>query len=83
MKKIISQNEARRLRKQVAALIQERYDRVKQWKSEYPGGVEFAHISIIDERIRGRLDVAIMLNKVLVAKWRGDANVLDIYAVEQ
>jgi len=84
MKKPISQNEARRLRKRVTELMQEQHDRITRWNDDYPGGVNIAQILIgpSDERIRGKLDAVTILDKVLVAKWRQDRNTLDVFAVE-
>lgn len=80
MKKVISQREARRLRKRVEQLERERRDERTAWGRAFPGGWHVGSLALVREsRFYGKLEAAQMFGRVLVAKI-GDS-VLEIYAV--
>lgn len=71
--KKISQNEARRLRKEHAALQRQRAQERSQWSREFVGGIHIATMHLARESKQGgKLELASQLGKALVAKFEGD-----------
>ena len=77
---IISQREARRLRKRVEELEQRDRARRKRWSSDYPGGVNFCTLTLAPESA-ARVQTAQVLDHAIVAKIDGTS--LRLYALRQ
>lgn len=77
--KKITQREARKLRKELAALKEADSVRRAQWHHDYPGGV-FIQNFLVGDVEAGKIGTAAKLNHVLVAKI--DNKTLNIYAVK-
>jgi len=61
----ISQREARRLQKQVAALEQREEQRFDRWSASYPGGTNF-HTFAVDKESAAAIRVARLLGHAVV-----------------
>lgn len=78
-KAVISQREARRLRKRVERLERERASERAVWGRDYPGGWHIGNVALTQEsRFYGKLEAAQILGRVLVAKATGGT--LEIHA---
>ena len=78
MRKHISQREARRLQKRVAALKEQERVRMSRYRAEYPGGVHILTLGL-DAEGRGRLYGASVMGAAFVAKL--DGSEVRIYAI--
>lgn len=77
--KIISQREARRLRKRIAEIEEQNWQRYSRWNRSFPGGTLMQSLSL-GEGPSATLNAVKRLGFVMVAKI--DGNQLHIYAVK-
>lgn len=77
---MISQREARRLRKRVAELEAMERRRRNAWNAEYPGGTHIGSFKF-DERTDEAFRVAMLLGHALVIGGRNDDGTRRIYAL--
>lgn len=78
-RKIISQREARRTRKELAELRDAQYKQRNRWSSDYPGGTHIETLNLTKEEVAA-IYTAQKLGFAVVAKINGDD--LLIYAVK-
>ncbi len=76
--KPISQREARRLKKRVKELEEEKRVALNQWRSEYPGGVCIRNFTCSDVS-QAAINTAQKLGCAIIGKLRNDT--LYIYAI--
>ena len=76
----ISQREARRLRKQVAAMEQRERTRIAQWNCDYPGGNNIMTVDMADNVGHAILSTAMSLGFTIVVKL--DGSTVRYYAVK-
>lgn len=77
---IISQREARRLRKRVEELEHRERARRHRWSSDYPGGTNFCTVTLCDTAA-AMVQTAQLLDHAIVARISGDQ--LYLYALQQ
>lgn len=70
----ISQAEARRLKRRVVELEDERRAQRRRWASEYPGGVHLGSLSRNKDWLTGRIDGAHMLGHAVVIRQNDDGD---------
>ena len=76
----ISQREARRLKRRVALLEQERRDQRNRWATDWPGGVHLGHIAREIDFLTGRIDAAQMLGHAVVVRQEANGRI-NFYAL--
>lgn len=77
---MISQAEARRLKKRVKQLEEERKRQLNRWASEYPGGVFLGRVSRTKDWLTGRIDAAHMLGHAVVVR-QSEAGEISFHAL--
>ena len=83
VKKLISQREARRLKKEVAQLTSRLEGQNRRWSSEWPGGVNFSRLLIGGEsQAVGRIQTARALGHAVVVLPSSDGKELLFYAIK-
>jgi hypothetical protein len=79
---MISQREARRLKKRVEELEARERARNNRWAGAWPGGVHLGGITRPDDWLNGRIDGARMLGHAVVVTVDSEVKKLNFYAVK-
>jgi hypothetical protein len=78
---MISQREARRLRKRVAALEREERERRFRWVETYPGGTHLGTITMPRDWLVGRIEAARLLGHAVVVTVPTNNGEIRVYAL--
>ena len=78
---MISQREARRLKKRVEELEQVISDQRNRWSSKYPGGIHIGTVTMERDWFIGRIEAARMMRHAVVATVPENNGKIEFYAL--